>query len=371
MELPGGQGVVSLRQFETPPAAGTDLELLVTKFDADEGLYELSLPTAAVAVGNWDDVGRGADRRSDGHRQQQGRAGMPDRRLARFHSARPVVDLSRRAPGGLRRPASGVRRDRGEPRPAEPGAQSPSGDGTGARARSATSCSPNWRRGKSAKGVVRSIKDFGAFVDLGGADGLMHISQLSWDRVNHPSEVLEVGQKVKVRVEKFDKETARSACRTARSARTLGTKRRRSIMSATGDRRRFRLMEFGAFVKLEPGVEGSIHVSELAHGRVWRPSDVVSEGQEVEVKVLSVDAEQQRIGLSLKALAGPAGEAGPRETGRRRLRPAAGCSQVPAENESAAQGRHRKILRRRTVWIELVTPPHKAATAGRGKYASC
>ncbi len=95
-------------------------------------------------------------------------------------------------------------------------------------------------------------------------------------------------------------------------------------------------MDFGAFVKLEPGVEGLIHVSELAHGRVFRASDVVSEGQEVEVKVLSVDAEKQRIGLSLKALHGPARKAG-REEGRRRRHAAAGRrAQAAAEEEQSS-----------------------------------
>jgi small subunit ribosomal protein S1 len=157
--------------------------------------------------------------------------------------------------------------------------------------------------GQLREGVVRSLKDFGAFVDLGGVDGLIHISQLSWDRVNHPSEVLEVGQKVKVRIDKFDKETGKVSL----SYREVGASPWQNVDSkyAIGNRAKgtvSRLMDFGAFVKLEPGVEGLIHISELGHGRVFRARDVVSEGQEVEVKILSVDKEQQRISLSLKAL---------------------------------------------------------------------
>ena len=79
---------------------------------------------------------------------------------------------------------------------------------------------------------MRSLKDFGAFVDLGGLDGLIHISQLSWDRVKHPSEVLEVGQKIKVRIEKFDAETGKVGCRIAKWATTRGTTRPRSTTSA-------------------------------------------------------------------------------------------------------------------------------------------
>jgi small subunit ribosomal protein S1 len=157
--------------------------------------------------------------------------------------------------------------------------------------------------GQIREGIVRSLKDFGAFVDLGGLDGLIHISQLSWDRVKHPSEVLEVGQKVKVRIEKFDQETGKVGL----SYREVGASpwQNAAAKYPAGARAKgtvSRLMDFGAFVKLEPGVEGLIHISELGHGRVFRARDVVSEGQEVEVKVLSVDEENQRISLSLKAL---------------------------------------------------------------------
>jgi small subunit ribosomal protein S1 len=157
--------------------------------------------------------------------------------------------------------------------------------------------------GQIREGIVRSMKDFGAFVDLGGVDGLVHVSQLSWDRVNHPSEVLEVGQKVKVRIEKFDKDTGKVGL----SYREVGTNpwqnaAAKYLVGARANGIVSRIMDFGAFVKLEPGVEGLIHISELAHGRVFRTGDVVTEGQEVEVKILSVDVEKQRISLSLKAL---------------------------------------------------------------------
>jgi small subunit ribosomal protein S1 len=138
---------------------------------------------------------------------------------------------------------------------------------------------------------------------LGGVDGLVHVSQLSWDRVNHPSEVLEVGQKIKVRIEKFDQDTGKVGL----SYREVGDNPWQNVetkysVGARATGKVSRIMDFGAFVKLEPGVEGLIHISELAHGRVFRTSDVLSEGQEVEVKIMSVDKEKQRIGLSLKAL---------------------------------------------------------------------
>ena len=157
--------------------------------------------------------------------------------------------------------------------------------------------------GQIREGVVRSLRDFGAFVDLGGVDGLLHVSQISWDRIKHPSDVLTVGQKVRVKVEKIDPQTHKIGLNlrdfTENPWASVTTK---YPVTARVTGKVSKLTDFGAFVRLEPGVEGLIHISELAHGRVFRASDIVSEGQEVEVKVLSVDPEQQRISLSLKAL---------------------------------------------------------------------
>ena len=157
--------------------------------------------------------------------------------------------------------------------------------------------------GQIHEGVVRSLQDFGAFIDLGGVDGLIHVSQLSWERVAHPKDVLTVGQTVKVRIEKVNEETGKIGL----AYRDLGANPWDDVTTKYPNGSKVKgtvskLMQFGAFVKLEPGVEGLIHISELGHGRVHRTEDVLSEGQEVEVKVLSVDTDAQRIGLSLKAL---------------------------------------------------------------------
>jgi small subunit ribosomal protein S1 len=157
--------------------------------------------------------------------------------------------------------------------------------------------------GQVREGTVRSLRDFGAFVDLGGVDGLIHISQLSWDRIKHASEVLEEGQKVKVRIQKIDAETGKIGLAfrdLSESPWANAVQRYPSRGKATGTVSR--ITEFGAFVKLEPGIEGLVHISELSHKRVWRVEDIVQEGQTVEVLVQSVDPEQQRISLSLKAL---------------------------------------------------------------------
>src|ERR1700726_3532154 len=160
------------------------------------------------------------------------------------------------------------------------------------------------KEGETVSGTVRTLTDYGAFVDLGGVDALLHVSDIAWGRVNKPADVLSVGQQIEARVLKIASE---------------GDKRRISVglkqlqphpwdavaqKYAAGDRVRgtvTRLMEFGAFVELEPGIEGLIHISELAPQRVRRVADVVQPGGEVEVKVLSVDAAQKRISLSLKA----------------------------------------------------------------------
>jgi small subunit ribosomal protein S1 len=191
--------------------------------------------------------------------------------------------------------------------------------------------------GQMREGTVRSIRDFGAFVDLGGIDGMVHVSQLSWDRVNHPSEVLTEGQAVKVRVEKIDRETGKISLSYRDAAANpwddVETKYPvgRRLMGTVS-----KVMDFGAFVKLEPGIEGLVHISELAHGRVHRTSDVVSEGQEMEVKVLSVDREKQRISLSLRALLEP-----PKKAGEERI--ADEDMPLPADAPKAPPRHHKQL----------------------------
>jgi small subunit ribosomal protein S1 len=155
--------------------------------------------------------------------------------------------------------------------------------------------------GQICDGVVKSIKDFGAFVDIGGVDGLIHIGQLSWTRVKHPSDVLSLGQQIKVVVLSHDPTTHKIGLglrQLTESPWTRAAEKYRPGMVVPG--RVTKLMEFGAFVELEPAIEGLIHISELAHSRVHRVSEVVREGQAVDVKVLEVEVERQRMSLSLK-----------------------------------------------------------------------
>jgi small subunit ribosomal protein S1 len=157
--------------------------------------------------------------------------------------------------------------------------------------------------GQTITGKVKTMKDYGAFVDLGGTDGFLHIGEISWSRLKHPSEVLAEGQEVEVAIIKLDK----SANRISLSMKSLGGDPWLDLMEnfpigSTTSGKVTRLMEFGAFVELQPGVEGLIHISEMAHRRVSKVSTVVQEGQEVDVKVLQIDPDKKRISLSLKAL---------------------------------------------------------------------
>ena len=173
--------------------------------------------------------------------------------------------------------------------------------------------------GDVVEGTISNIVDFGAFVDLDGMDGLIHISELSWSHVNHPSEVLEIGQKVNVKVLDIDRDRQRIS---------LGLKQTQTdpwqqVLESyqEGDvvpGKVTKVVTFGAFVEILPGVEGLVHISELAQHHVENPREVVSQGDTVNVRILEVDAERRRLSLSLKRVedgmpraAGPGEEAPP------------------------------------------------------------
>jgi small subunit ribosomal protein S1 len=155
--------------------------------------------------------------------------------------------------------------------------------------------------GDVVDGQISNIVDFGAFVDLDGMDGLIHISELSWSHVNHPSEVLEIGQTVKVKVLDIDRERQRIS---------LGLKQTQSdpwqqVLEHYHEEdvvegRVTKVVTFGAFVEILPGVEGLVHISELAQHHVENPREVVSQGDPVNVLILEIDGDRRRLSLSLK-----------------------------------------------------------------------
>jgi small subunit ribosomal protein S1 len=166
----------------------------------------------------------------------------------------------------------------------------------------------NLKEGQILEGMVKNITDYGAFIDLGGVDGLLHVTDISWRRINHPSEALQIGQTVRVLVIRFNAETQRIS---------LGMKQlledpwsgvaQKYPTAARFTGRVTNITDYGAFVELEPGVEGLVHVSEMSWTKKnVHPGKIVSTSQEVEVAVLDVDPEKRRISLGLKqCLANP------------------------------------------------------------------
>ena len=304
VEIGRAQGIVPLKNFPADklPEPGAVLDVMVSRFNPAEGLYELVLPGAAVDVGDWSEVAEGmvVEARVTGHNKgglecevNRLRGFIPASQISMYRVEDLAQFVDQKFPCVITE-ANPEKRNLVLSRRAVLERE---------KAAAKEELMASLEVGQTREGTVRSLQSFGAFVDLGGVDGLIHISQLSWDRIKHASEVLEVGQKVKVKIQKIDPQTGKislafrdlSENPWANAARDFPA---RSRVKGTVSR----LMEFGAFVRLAPGVEGLIHISELSHKRVFRVSDVVTEGQEVEVMVLSVDPEAQRISLSLKAL---------------------------------------------------------------------
>lgn len=155
--------------------------------------------------------------------------------------------------------------------------------------------------GQVRTGVVKSLTDFGVFVDLGGVDGLLHVSELSWGRVKHPADVLKEGDTIQVKVLKLDKEKGKVSLGLRQLLPDPWEKVAEKYPEGTiVPVRVTRLASFGAFVELEEGVEGLIHISELSHQRVGKVEDVLSPGQVVNAKVIKVRPAEKRIGLTLK-----------------------------------------------------------------------
>ena len=155
--------------------------------------------------------------------------------------------------------------------------------------------------GKTYTGRVTSLANFGAFININGADGLVHLSELSWDHIDHPREVLEVGQEVKVKVINVDREKKRIGL----SVRALQEDPWRSRVEKYSVGQLVegvitRLTKFGAFARLEGDIEGLIHISEIAEHRIEHPKEVLKEGEVKSLRVIRIDADQHRIGLSLR-----------------------------------------------------------------------
>jgi small subunit ribosomal protein S1 len=157
------------------------------------------------------------------------------------------------------------------------------------------------REGDVRTGTVSSVCDFGAFVDIGGADGLVHLSEISWSRVKHPGEVLKVGAQVQVQILSIDNDRKRIALSIKRTQSEPWTRvGERYQLGQIVEGTITQLASFGAFARIEDGVEGLIHISEMGDERIQHPKDLVEEGQVVQARIIRIDPARKRMGLSLR-----------------------------------------------------------------------
>ena len=165
------------------------------------------------------------------------------------------------------------------------------------------------QEGAKYHGTVKSLTQYGAFVDIGGVDGMVHVSELSWNRIKNPAEVVKVGDEIEVFVISFDPEKKKISLgyKTAEMNPWNQFMTNYNIGDVV-DAKIVKLMTFGAFAEILPGVDGLIHISQIADKRIGKPEDVLAEGQEVQVKITDVDAENKRISLSIRALLETASE---------------------------------------------------------------
>ncbi|NTU80776.1 MAG: 30S ribosomal protein S1 [Chloroflexales bacterium] len=157
------------------------------------------------------------------------------------------------------------------------------------------------QEGDVRTGTVSSVCDFGAFVDIGGADGLVHLSEISWSRVKHPGEVLKVGDKVQVYILSIDNERKRIALSIKRTQSEPWTRAgERYQLGQIVEGTITQLASFGAFARIEDGIEGLIHISEMGDERIQHPKEVVAEGQVIQARIIRIDPARKRMGLSLR-----------------------------------------------------------------------
>lgn len=296
------QGIVPMKWFREPPEVGQPVEVRVVRYVPEEGLYELTLPAAAADVGDWADLSQGmlveakvTAANSGGLEVQVNRLRgfIPISQIDLFRVEKPedyvgqtftclVIEVNPQRKNLVLSRRAVLEREREQAQKALWDSLAP---------------------GQIRDGVIRKLMDFGAFVDIGGAEGLLHVSQMAWGRVKHPSELFREGQSIKVRIDKLD----RDARKISLAYRDLmynpwDEADKKYLPGSVWKGTVTRLMDFGAFVELEPGVEGLVHISELSLKRVHRVKDVVHEGDAVDVMVLSYEPETRRIALSIKAL---------------------------------------------------------------------
>ncbi|MDR3637264.1 MAG: S1 RNA-binding domain-containing protein [Isosphaeraceae bacterium] len=296
------EGVVPVEQFEDKiPSPGDMIDVTIDRFDADEGILLLSLKGAAVEA-TWENLRKGI---------------IVEARVTKTNKGGLDVEV-----GGIRGflPVGQIDINRVED-PSEYVNQKLRVVVTEANQRErnlvvsrrelleqerAEKREKTWaelQEGQVRDGVIRTIKPYGAFVDIGGVDGLLPVSEMSWSRVADAASFVKSGQEVQVKVLKIDRENRKVSLglkQLTPSPWDLVEDKYERGMTVKG--KVTRLMDFGAFVELEPGVEGLIHISELSPNRVRRAADIVKPEQEVEVRILKIEPEARKIALSLRPL---------------------------------------------------------------------
>lgn len=305
-DLPGSnQGMASVRNFVATPNVGDKMEVSIGNYQADQRLYEVGIPGSSVSVQDWGDIREGivVDAVVDGVNKGglecavgTARGFIPASQVATYHVEKLDEFLGRKMQC-LVTEANPEKRNL--VLSARAVAEKMQED-------SKKELLGNLAVGQIREGKVTRLQDFGAFVDLGGVDGLVHVSQISWDRVNHPSDVLAEGQIVKVKVTKMDPETGKIGLSIRDTMENPWQRVAEEFaVGKVVPGKVIKLMDFGAFVEIAPGIEGLVHVSEVSHSRISRVSSVLKPGEEVQVKVLSIDQAKRRISLSIKATLPP------------------------------------------------------------------
>ncbi len=300
------QGVVSLLQFEdVEPVIGLELEFIVDRYDTREGLLVLNRKGAAVSNASWDnlEVGQVVEASVTGVNKgglecdvKGMRAFMPAGQVDLYFNADLSTLIGQKFPAEVtkfEREAKNLvlsrrvilEREKEEKR---------------------KKLVEELAEGQVRRGVVRSVLDFGAFVDIGGADGLLHVREMSFKRGVKASEVVKVGDSLDVKIIKFDKETGKMSLslNQARGIDPWAEAQTKYGVGTTLTGRVVKLESFGAFLEVEEGFEGLLPISEMSFKRIKHPSEVVKEGDTVKVVVISIDPTQRRCSFSIKQ-AGP------------------------------------------------------------------
>jgi small subunit ribosomal protein S1 len=304
--LPGQyEGIASLAQFKSPPEIGTEMDVMVRELNKEDGLYELGIPGSSINVSDWEDINEGdvveavvTGSNSGGLEATVNKLQgfIPASQIDRFRvenfddyvgrrlqcvvvEANPEkrkLVISHR--GMLERENEAKRRELQE----------------------------SLEVGQLYEGIVTKLMDFGAFVDIGGMEGLIHVSKLSWTRVKHPRDVLSEGQKLKVKIDKYDQESGKLSLSYRDTLEHPWENIQQKYQPNDIVKGRVtKIAQFGAFVELESGIEGLVHISEIDYKRVVAVKNYVNEGDEVEVKILSIDPENNKMSLSMKATQAP------------------------------------------------------------------